>query len=87
MNDQLLEVVSELTNPHFAVKNKLLYRVIKIEGEVVKQLLVPKPYISRVLYLAHSHLLGAHLGTEKTYKCILRRFYWPGVKQAVKDYC
>ncbi len=87
MDDQLIEGVSELPFPHFAVKNNLLYRVIKIEWEVVEQLLVPKSYISRVLYLAHSHLLGAHLGTEKTYECILRRFYWPGVKRAVEDYC
>uniref|UniRef100_A0A8C1GXK8 Gypsy retrotransposon integrase-like protein 1 n=1 Tax=Cyprinus carpio TaxID=7962 RepID=A0A8C1GXK8_CYPCA len=58
-----------------------------MEGGVVEQLLVPKPYISRVLYLAHSHLLGAHLRAEKTYKHILRRFYWPGVKRAVEEYC
>lgn len=53
----------------------------------MEQLLVPQHYISRVLYSAHSHLLGAHLGTEKTYERILRRFYWPGVKRAVEDYC
>ncbi len=87
VNDQLPEGLSELTNPHVATKNSLLYRVIKIEGEVVEQLLISKAYISRVLYLAHSHLLCAHLGTEKIYKRMLRRFFWPGVKGAVKDYC
>jgi len=49
--------------------------------------LVPKRYVPKVLYLAHSHLLGAHLGVEKTYDRILGRFYWPGVKRAVQDYC
>ncbi|KAF1388735.1 hypothetical protein PFLUV_G00065720 [Perca fluviatilis] len=37
--------------------------------------------------LTHSHLLGAHLGVEKTLDRIKARFYWPGVKRAVEDYC
>ncbi|KAJ8365058.1 hypothetical protein SKAU_G00138890 [Synaphobranchus kaupii] len=37
--------------------------------------------------LAHTHLLGAHLGLEKTLERIKTRFYWPGVKKAVEDYC
>ncbi|KAJ8349857.1 hypothetical protein SKAU_G00249870 [Synaphobranchus kaupii] len=37
--------------------------------------------------LAHTHLLGAHLGVEKTLERIKTRFYWPGVKKAVEDYC
>ncbi|KAL2095474.1 hypothetical protein ACEWY4_010193 [Coilia grayii] len=52
-----------------------------------KQLVVPKEYVPKVLYLAHSHILGGHLGREKTYERILDRFYWPGVKRAVEDYC
>ena len=79
--------VSDVIFPHFALKNGLLYRVVKVEGDIVSQLLVPKRYVPKVLYLAHSHLLGAHLGVEKTYDRILGRFYWPGVKRAVQDYC
>eukprot|EP00063_Salmo_salar_P014535 XP_013989370.1 PREDICTED: uncharacterized protein LOC106566074 [Salmo salar] len=37
--------------------------------------------------LAHTHLLGAHLGIEKTRERIGNRFHWPGVKRAVEDYC
>lgn len=78
----------EVTYPHFARENGLLYWVVKSnEGECVTQLFVPKPYDSKVLYLTCSHLLGAHLGPEKTYEQILARFYWPGVKRAVQDYC
>jgi len=40
-----------------------------------------------VLQLAHSHLLGAHLGREKTLERIRARFYWPGIKKAVEDFC
>ncbi|XP_077964207.1 uncharacterized protein LOC144411428 [Gasterosteus aculeatus] len=79
--------VSASTFPHFSIKNGLLYRVAKLEERVVEQLLVPKRYINKVLYLAHSHLLGAHLGVEKTYDRVRERFYWPGVKKAVQDYC
>ncbi|KAJ8353339.1 hypothetical protein SKAU_G00209060 [Synaphobranchus kaupii] len=50
-------------------------------------LLVPRPFIPSVLQLAHTHLLGAHLGVEKTLERIKTRFYWPGVKKAVEDYC
>ncbi|KAJ8364120.1 hypothetical protein SKAU_G00129510 [Synaphobranchus kaupii] len=49
--------------------------------------LVPRPFIPSVLQLAHTHLLGAHLGVEKTLERIKTRFYWPGVKKAVEDYC
>ncbi|KAJ8376906.1 hypothetical protein SKAU_G00074860 [Synaphobranchus kaupii] len=50
-------------------------------------LLVPRPFIPSVLQLAQTHLLGAHLGVEKTLERIKTRFYWPGVKKAVEDYC
>lgn len=77
---QLQDRVSRLTYPHFMIKNKLLYRVDQQRGEIVEQCLVPKPYASKVLYLAHTHLLGGHLGAEKTYERILTRFYWPDLK-------
>ncbi|XP_035266158.1 uncharacterized protein LOC118223565 isoform X2 [Anguilla anguilla] len=79
--------VSETTPPYFLIEQGLLYRVSRVKEERVHQLLVPKTYISKVLYLAHTHLLGAHLGAEKTYERIIERFYWPGVKRAVEEYC
>ncbi|KAJ8264277.1 hypothetical protein GJAV_G00147290 [Gymnothorax javanicus] len=79
--------VSKSILPYFTVRNGLLYRICQVRGEEIAQLLVPRPYISKVLYLAHTHLFGAHLGAEKTYERILTRFYWPGVKRAVEDYC
>src|SRR4029434_2005065 len=79
--------VSQVSLPHFMIKDKLLYRVTKKNSDICEQLLIPKEYASKVLYLAHSHLLGAHLGREKTYERVLSRFYWPGVKRAVEEYC
>lgn len=48
---------------------------------------VSKKYVSTVLHLAHSHVMGAHLGVEKTRKRIANCFHWPGVVRAVEDYC
>ena len=79
--------MSCLPHPHFSTKGGLLYRVVEREGEVIEQLLVPRPYISKVLFMAHSHLLGAHLGMDKTREGVLARFYWPGVKEDVVRYC
>ncbi|XP_069371637.1 uncharacterized protein [Paralichthys olivaceus] len=75
------------TYPHFAVKNGLLYQVVKANETVREQLLVPQPHRSTVLQLAHTHLLGAHLGVEKTKERILQRFFWPGVHKQVENYC
>ena len=37
--------------------------------------------------MAHTHLLGAHLGMDEMRDRILNRFYWAGVKRDVEDYC
>lgn len=79
--------VSRLNFPYFSVKKGLLYRNVKEGEEMISQLLVPRSHVSKVLYLAHSHALGAHLGMEKTYERVTSRFYWPGVKREVEDYC
>ena len=46
-----------------------------------EQLVVPRPYVSKVIFMAHSHLLGAHMGMDKTRDRILDRFYWPRGKK------
>ncbi len=43
VDDQLLEWVNELTCPHFAVKNTLLYRVCLTRGYVLWQLKPRQP--------------------------------------------
>ena len=61
--------------------------MVQREGVEAEQLVVPRTYVSKVLFMAHSHLLGAHLGMDKTRDRVLNRFYWPGVKQDIEDYC
>ena len=68
---------------YFKVVKGLLYRVDRIQEQEVEKLLVPRIHISKVLYLGHTHFLGAHLGTGKTYDRMRKWFYWPGIKRAV----
>ena len=84
---QTRDSVSCLPHPHFSTKGGLLYRVMKKGGEVTEQLVVPRPYVSKVLFMAHTHLLGAHLGMDKTRDRVLARFYWPGIKKDVERHC
>ena len=88
IDGKLNEGVSALSSPYFCVNNGLLYRGVQGRGgDTIEQLLVPKSYVSRVLYLAHTHQLGAHLGVQKTYDRVVARFYWPGAKKAVERFC
>jgi len=86
IDGKLIDGVRPLNYPHFAIKNKLLYQVIMKAGAPLELLLVPRPFISSVLQLAHSHMLGAHIGIDKTLERIKARFYWPGLKKAVEDF-
>lgn len=52
----------------------------------MEQLVVPTVYRGTVLDMAHGHLMGGHLGAEKTTDRILQRFFWPGVHKDVKNY-
>lgn len=58
-----------------------------LESEAVYQIVVPQKFRSQVLSLAHDHSLAGHLGIRKTYRRILRYFYWPGLKSDVGKFC
>ncbi|KAL0152923.1 hypothetical protein M9458_051752 [Cirrhinus mrigala] len=60
-----------------------------VNGDVlaVHQLVLPSAYRSQVLKLAHEHPLSGHLGITKTYKRILKYFFWPGLRNSVVSYC
>lgn len=49
-----------------ALKNNLLYQVVKRGEDKVEQLLVPKSFRRVVLDLTHGHVMGGYLGIEKT---------------------
>ncbi|KAL7844105.1 hypothetical protein SRHO_G00226440 [Serrasalmus rhombeus] len=70
-----------LWNPHFMVKNNLLYHVRLLPEGPQEALVLPRSRIDEVMHLAHHHPLGGHMAR------ILPRFYWPAIHAEVKNYC
>ena len=63
-------------------RDGLLYRVQK--GKEL--LVIPKVQRGCILDELHSSLFGGHLGVERTLTRITQNYWWPGVKQDVKEY-
>ena len=57
------------------------------EWLVQYQIVVPSPYRSHILNLAHDIPMAGHLGVRKTYLRVLEHFCWPGLKKDVVNYC
>ena len=57
------------------------------EWNVANQVVVPKPYQSHIIGLAHDIPMAGHLGVTKTYNRILQHFYWPNLRRSVSEYC
>ena len=57
------------------------------EWKVIHQVVVPKPYQSHIMSLAHDIPMAGHLGVTKTCDRILQHFYWPNFRRSVADYC
>ena len=70
-------------------KDGVLFRKVVLQGhnEAVEQLVVPKSLRQRILMTAHDIPLSGHLGRKKTLDRILQRFFWPGIRRDVKEYC
>ncbi|CAM2116649.1 unnamed protein product [Caretta caretta] len=52
-----------------------------------KQLVIPKRYRRKLLYLAHDIPLSGHQGVRCTRQRLLQNFYWSGVFTTVQQYC
>ncbi|XP_066965511.1 uncharacterized protein [Macrobrachium rosenbergii] len=70
----------------YIFKKGILYRKVKVGDNFKEQLIIPSAFRSTVLELAHSGLMGGHLGIDKTKNRILDKFYWPGVIREVVRY-
>ena len=51
------------------------------------QLVVPRSSIGSVLQQLHSSPSGGHLGIFKTLEKVRSRFYWPGQRHDIEDWC
>ena len=69
----------------FKEENGLLWRkVLNKLHQSSLQLVIPEPYISGILRLAHK---PGHLGRKNTIAQLSEHFYWPGFSKDVKNVC
>ena len=75
----------------FFYDNGLLFRKYVLSpqagGRTFTQLVVPAPFRSQVMRLAHDSALAGHLKAKKTTERIMAHFYWPGMEADVRRYC
>ena len=98
-DDNSLEELRRFTEPkikgyqsvHFEEKGGILYRVFSHPrvngGNEIRQVVVPENLRNQVIELAHSSLMGGHMGIRKTSDRILSNFYWPGLNDDVARFC
>ncbi|GFW02278.1 retrovirus-related Pol polyprotein from transposon opus [Trichonephila clavipes] len=60
---------------------------IKILGESIGQLVIPKCRRTEVLKLAHTSVFSSHMGPKKTLERIKYSFFWEGLRADVKKFC
>lgn len=63
----------------------VLHRNVIIRGQKINQIVLPVTIRKEVLHQLHD--CHGHQGIERTYLLLQSRFYWPGMKEDVKDYC
>lgn len=75
--------------PNFKIVNdKLFMKSNKVVNntEFDYKLVVPESMRRSILKECHDSPLSSHLGTFKTIKRVLQKYYWPGVARDVKEY-
>ena len=71
----------------FFVQDGLLYHRDKISGQSVIQLVLPMRRQGIVLSMAHDANFAGHLATDKTLQRIRLTFWFPCMKNIVRQYC
>jgi hypothetical protein len=71
---------------HYDVDQGMLFRRVAVQGTPLKVPAVPKPVRYKILQALHDEPSAAHLGAQKTYDKVRRRFFWPQLKKDVRRY-
>ena len=83
---------TELSKPIIRWFQGILYRFSRAaraladSSEVIRQIVVPEVYHSRLLWVAHEDHLAGHFRVSKTLKRLAEHFFWPKMKNNVKRY-
>ena len=69
----------------FIKEKGILYRLWTEDGRTFKCILVPQVLQDFMIILAHDH--SGHNGSRRTYSCLKRQYYWPGIWKQVFQHC
>ena len=90
MNDPTLSKYYDLIqqgNKQFFVRDGILFRHGKVNGNTCEQLCLPQKRVETVLKLAHDLPASGHQAVRRTNDRIAMSFFFPGQWQRVKAYC
>lgn len=68
----------------YTIIDSLIYKIDSTTGQC--RLLVPTSLIPEILYQFHDHVSAGHVGRDKLYQQIRRKFAWPQMEKDISDY-
>ena len=69
----------------FIKEEGVLYRLWIEDGRTFKCILVPQVLQDSMIILAHDY--SGHNGSRRTYNCLRRQYYWPGIRKQIFRHC
>ena len=62
---------------------------IQLDGDETTTVvtLLPRVYRKTVMNMLHNDGTAGHLGTARTKKRVLERFFWPSLEKDVREHC
>ena len=69
----------------FIKEEGVLYRLRIEDGRTFKCILVPQVLQDFMIILAHDY--SGHNGSRRTYNCLKRQYYWPGIRKQIFRHC
>ena len=69
----------------FIKEGGVLYRLWIEDGRTFKCILVPQVLQDFMIILAHDY--SGHNGSRRTYNCLKRQYYWPGIRKQIFRHC
>ena len=69
----------------FIKEEGVLYRLWTEDGRTFKCILVPEVLQDSMIILAHDY--SGHNGSRRTYNCLKRQYYWPGIQKQIFRHC
>ena len=69
----------------FIKEEGVLYRLWTEDGRTFKCILVPEVLQDSMIILAHDY--SGHNGSRRTYNCLKRQYYWPGIRKQIFRHC